>query len=67
MHLVRKLYLYAAQSQFSLSFKYIPGKSNNIADSISRFQMVRFRNLAPQADPTPTPLPPSLHETLYLI
>ena len=66
MHLVCKLYLFAAQSDFSISFKYIPGKTNNIADSISRFQMERFRKLAPTAEQQPTSHPSSLVQTMYI-
>lgn len=36
---------------------HIPGKLNNIADSLSRFQMERFFNLAPQADRQPRQIP----------
>ena len=45
-----------------LKAQYINTESNAIADSISRCQWHRFRNLAPQADPDPTPLPPIVWE-----
>ena len=32
---------------------HIPGKHNDIADAISRFQFLRFRHLAPEADTSP--------------
>ena len=60
MTLVRKLYLHAAVSHFSLSFKHIFTHHNAIADALSRFQMSRFRRLAPEADPLPTPIPADL-------
>ena len=37
---------------------HVPGINNNIADSLSRFQMERFHQLAPQANATPDPTPP---------
>ena len=60
MQLVRKLYLYAAISHFSISFKHIFTYDNAIADALSRFQMVRFRKLAPHADQTPAQIPPDV-------
>ena len=57
MTIVRKLYLHAAISHFSISFKHIFSYHNAVADALSRFQMDRFRRLAPQADKTPTPIP----------
>ena len=62
MFLVRRLFLTAAQIGFSLSFKHILGKNNNIADSLSRFQENRFRQLMPTADPWPTPLPITIEQ-----
>ena len=60
MFLTRALYLFAAQAQFSIAFKFIPGVDNLIADSLSRFQMDQFFQLAPDADPEPTPIPDNL-------
>ena len=57
MSIVRKLYLHAAISHFSISFKHIFSYHNAVADALSRFQMERFRRLAPHADKTPTPIP----------
>ena len=62
MALVRKLYLHAAISHFTVSFKYISTHFNAIADALSRFQMTRFRRLAPEADQQPTQLPADLWE-----
>jgi hypothetical protein len=39
------------------NFVHLPGKYNNIADALSRYQMRRFRELAPQALPKPCPCP----------
>ena len=57
MNLVRKLYLHAAVSHFSVSFKFIFTYHNAVADALSRFQMDRFRRLAPHAYKTPTTIP----------
>ena len=68
MSLIRPLYLFAAQTGFSVSFKHIYGASNPIADALSRFQMEKFFRLMPQADKTPTALPDivmNLLETTY--
>ena len=39
---------------------HVPGKQNNIAGSLSRFQMERFRQLAPQFSASPDPIPACL-------
>ena len=57
MHLVRKLFLFAAEHDFSVSLKHILGHYNCVADALSRFQGQKFRRLAPQADRDPTPIP----------
>ena len=57
MHLVRKLFLFAVDHQFSITFKHVYGKYNPIADALSRFQEKRFRMLAPQANRRPSPIP----------
>ena len=60
MTLVRKLYLHAAVCHFSVSFKHIFTYHNGVADALSRFQMKRFRRLAPEAEPEPTQIPADL-------
>ena len=57
MCLIRKLYLFAAEFQFSISLKHISGTHNGIADAISRFQTSRLRTLLPQADEQSTSIP----------
>ena len=57
MSLIRSLALFAAKSHFSISFKHILGHFNAAADALSRFQMSRFRQLEPDADLEPTPIP----------
>ena len=58
MNLVRKLFLFAACHNFSISLKHIFGHYNPIADALSRFQVNRFRSLMPTADETRTQIPP---------
>jgi len=60
MSLVRYLSLLAARHSFSFTASPVRGKSNPIADSLSRFQFQRFRRLAPHADSIPTQIPPQL-------
>ena len=59
MHLVRSIFFCAASHQFSVLVSHIRGTDNSIADALSHFQMLRFRQLTPQADLEPTPLPPT--------
>nr|XP_028594215.1 uncharacterized protein LOC114601207 [Podarcis muralis] len=42
--------------------RFIPGLNNNIADALSRFQMERFRELAPGAAQSPDAFPDDLWE-----
>lgn len=55
MHLVRRLTYHSAMHNYVLHAVHIPGVKNNIADSLSRYQMTRFRKLAPEAELFPTP------------
>jgi hypothetical protein len=57
MPLLRRLIWIAACDQFILTAKHVPGSKNQIADSLSRFAFQKFRLLAPEADPCPTPVP----------
>ena len=61
MALVRTLFAIAARHNFHVIVSHIPGTDNAIADSLSRFQMARFRRLAPTADDTPSPVPESTY------
>lgn len=58
MKFMRRLTMCAAHNNFAVYSTYIPGVQNEIADSLSRFQMDRFRQLAPDADNLSTPCPP---------
>ena len=57
MALVRHIFFVAAQGNFHVMLTHIQGVKNCIADALSRSQVRRFRQLAPQADNEPTPLP----------
>ena len=62
MDLVRHLTLVTLNYNFYLKVHHIEGKRNQIADSLSRFQMEKFRILAPHADPAPSPKTQELWE-----
>lgn len=57
MDLIRHLTLLTLQYNIYVRALHIPGKRNEIADSVSRFQLQRFRHLAPQADTNPCAIP----------
>ena len=57
MQLVRLFVLQCLQYIISFKAVHIPGKFNELADALSRFQMARFRMADPQADQVMTPLP----------
>ena len=59
MDLIRAITLLTLQYNFAFTATHIPGLDNSIADSLSRFQMDRFRTLAPSASPTASTIPPS--------
>ena len=60
---LRRLVWTAACNQFVIKADYVPGRLNTIADT--RFLFQKFRTLAPEADPEPTPVPP-YSETIFL-
>ena len=55
MQLIRRLTYHTAKNSFVVHAVHIAGVDNNIADAISRYQMRRFRALAPEAEDQPTP------------
>lgn len=57
MCLLRPLVLTTMNYNIQIKCSHIAGSTNEIADSISRFQWTRFRQLAPEADTFPTPIP----------
>ena len=66
MHLVRSIVFCAALHQFSVLVFHIHDTDNSIADALSRFQISRFRYLAPKADLEPTAVPLSA-QTLWQV
>jgi len=64
MKLVRPLVLMLMRFNIQVRALHIEGKLNDIADSLSRFQMGRFRRLAPSADPAPSDIPVGFLEVI---
>lgn len=60
MILLRRLVLQCLRCNILFRASHIAGERNEISDSLSRFQMTRFRSLAPNADEEPVPIPPLL-------
>lgn len=57
MALVRLLYFSAAKYNINVCIVHIEGANNVIADCLSRFQQVKFKQLAPLANPAPDNIP----------
>jgi hypothetical protein len=57
MKLVRPMVLLLMSKNIQVRDLHIPGVNNVIAESLSRFQLQRFRDLAPTADQTPSDIP----------
>ena len=57
MDLLRPITLFTLQYNFTLTAVHLAGLQNGVADSLSRFQMERFRELSPEASPTGYPIP----------
>jgi len=60
MVLLRSFTLQCLHFNLLAKAAHIPGSNNCITDSLSRFQMERFRKLAPQAKGEPEPVPQHL-------
>ena len=65
MKFVRKLVWHQAKNSFVIRAKHIGTASNTIADALSRFQINKFRQLAPRADPEPTTCLPASELMLF--
>lgn len=65
MRFVRKLVWHEAECNFILRAKHLPSVSNTLADSLSRFQLEKFRQLAPLAQPRPTKCLPASELMLF--
>ena len=64
MALVHILYFCAIYHNINVCIVHTPGVCNDIADSLSRFQMDRFRRLVPQAKQHPCMANAILHRCL---
>ena len=65
MFLVRKLVLQSLSMNIHFLAQHVPGQSNSLADALSRFQVSRFRRLAPHAEEVPTELPEALQPLTF--
>jgi hypothetical protein len=63
MDLLRPIVLCTLKNNFMFTAKHVRGIDNGIADSLSRFQMDRFKQLAPLASPLPCVIPSSMIQT----
>lgn len=57
LKMVRCLVLKCLKINLSFRAKHVPGHKNSMADSLSRLQIQRFKDLAPKADPLATAIP----------
>lgn len=57
MRLMRRLTWCSAKHNFVVYAQFVPSAMNLISDALSRQQLSKFRRLAPQAQPEPTPCP----------
>lgn len=64
MSLMRPFILYTLRNNVIFKAKHIFSKYNSIADSISRQQWDRFRNLAPRAQLNPQEIPVSFRQMI---
>jgi hypothetical protein len=60
MDLLRPIVLCTLTNNFTFTAKHVRGIDNGIADSLCRFQMDRFKQLAPLASPLPCVIPSSM-------
>jgi hypothetical protein len=58
MVLIRRLVMCCLKNNVFVRAQHLPGWDNGVADSLSRFQMMRFRKLSPGADLRPTGISP---------
>ena len=61
MHLVRFLALHCMLNNITLTVVYIPGSDNTRSDALSCFQLHKFHQLHPEADPHPSQCPSFLY------
>ena len=64
MQLLRCLFFLKAHFQFYLIARHLPGLANTLTDDLSRNHLPSFRTHHPNADPLPSPIPPSTMQWL---
>ena len=64
MYLVREFTLQCMRLNMLAKAEHIPGLKNEICDALSRFQLQRFRRLAPEAAQYPTDVPSAVWEVI---
>lgn len=57
MSILRAFTLQCLHLNIAVKAQHLSGSLNQVADSLSRFQFQKFRELAPDADPCPTQMP----------
>lgn len=57
MNVLRYIVYWSMVGNFQIKGFYIPTESNRIADSISRGQFQKLKNLVPKEDAFPIPIP----------
>lgn len=57
IHLLRLLVSVCLQQNIIFKAVHVPGVKNKIVDSLSCFQITKFRSLVPTTDRNPTPIP----------
>ena len=67
MHLLRELLHCAARFGFTFTSCHVPGLQKKIADALSRFHWQEFRQLAPEAQPSPCQIPQPLLDRLISV
>jgi len=65
MILVRDLVLTSLRHNIIFRAAHVRGVANTRADLLSRFQLLEFRKIFPEADPNPTQVPGNLHPTMW--
>lgn len=60
MTILRAFTLQCLHLNIAVKAQHLSGSLNQVADSLSRFQFQKFKELAADADPFPTPVPSHL-------
>ena len=66
MCLVRVMTLQCMKLNILVKASHVEGRLNTICDALSRFQLDKFTQLAPEADPFPSPVPEALWDIFTL-